>query len=169
MPISKKDRAHYPADWKEVSSSIRFGRAKGRCEWCGKPHLEQVLVLPGGRWASAELLTFENRCRWESLSTSVRVALLSCLGFQWHDSQGRKIRLWPEEIEAEAPDIRLIRVVLTCAHLNHTPEDCRQENLAALCQRCHLAYDAENRAARRRRRALEQGGRQTSIEEMKEQ
>jgi hypothetical protein len=35
------------------------------------------------------------------------------------------------------------KVVLTVAHLNRTPEDCRDENLAALCQRCHLAYDAE--------------------------
>lgn len=45
------------------------------------------------------------------------------------------------------------RVVLTVAHLNHIPEDCRDENLMAMCQRCHLAYDrehhAETRAARR--------------------
>ncbi|HLY29910.1 MAG TPA: hypothetical protein VKQ36_02670 [Ktedonobacterales bacterium] len=34
------------------------------------------------------------------------------------------------------------RVVLTVAHLNHDPADCRDSNLAALCQRCHLSYDA---------------------------
>lgn len=34
------------------------------------------------------------------------------------------------------------RVVLTVAHLNHTPEDCRPENLRAMCQGCHLHYDA---------------------------
>lgn len=32
-------------------------------------------------------------------------------------------------------------LVLTVAHLNHTPEDCRRENLRALCARCHLRYD----------------------------
>lgn len=32
-------------------------------------------------------------------------------------------------------------VVLTTAHLNHKPFDCRPENLRALCQKCHLAYD----------------------------
>lgn len=33
-------------------------------------------------------------------------------------------------------------VVLTVAHLDHTPENCAQRsNLAALCQRCHLNYD----------------------------
>lgn len=46
------------------------------------------------------------------------------------------------------------RVVLTVAHLNHQPEDCRDENLRAMCQRCHLRYDAdhhaETRAATRR-------------------
>ena len=38
-------------------------------------------------------------------------------------------------------------VVLTIAHLNHTPEDCADENLKAWCQKCHNAYDAPMRAA----------------------
>lgn len=42
---------------------------------------------------------------------------------------------------------------LTVAHLNHTPEDCRPENLKAMCAVCHLQYDAkhhaETRAAKR--------------------
>lgn len=33
------------------------------------------------------------------------------------------------------------KVVLTVAHLNHAPEDCRDENLLAMCQTCHLRYD----------------------------
>lgn len=46
-------------------------------------------------------------------------------------------------------------VVLTVMHRNHDPSDCRDENLLAGCQRCHLAYDAEHhrqtRAATRAR------------------
>lgn len=38
------------------------------------------------------------------------------------------------------------KIVLTVAHLSHTPEDCRDENLKALCQRCHLRYDAPHHA-----------------------
>ena len=38
------------------------------------------------------------------------------------------------------------RVVLTIAHLNHDIKDNRYDNLAALCQRCHLRYDAEHHA-----------------------
>ena len=37
------------------------------------------------------------------------------------------------------------RIVLTVAHLDHTPENCSLDNLRALCQRCHNRYDAEHR------------------------
>ena len=45
---------------------------------------------------------------------------------------------------------KTVKVVLTIAHLNHTPEDCRPENLRALCQRCHNQYDAKHRALTRK-------------------
>lgn len=38
------------------------------------------------------------------------------------------------------------RVVLTVAHLDHTPENCALENLRVWCQRCHLTYDAQEHA-----------------------
>lgn len=69
--------------------------------------------------------------------------------------------------QCEAPDcgamqgaphpITRSRVVLTVAHLNHQPEECRPENLMALCQRCHNRLDAKMRASglkARRRAAL---------------
>jgi hypothetical protein len=47
------------------------------------------------------------------------------------------------------------KIVLTVAHLNHTPEDCRDENLLHMCQKCHNRYDAPTRRAgiKARRRA----------------
>lgn len=38
------------------------------------------------------------------------------------------------------------KVVLTTAHLNHIPEDVSDENLKAMCNRCHLRYDKEHHA-----------------------
>ena len=38
------------------------------------------------------------------------------------------------------------RVVLTVAHLDHTPENCDESNLRCMCQRCHLTYDAQHHA-----------------------
>jgi hypothetical protein len=37
-------------------------------------------------------------------------------------------------------------VVLTVAHLDHTPENCDHKNLKAMCQGCHLHYDREHHA-----------------------
>lgn len=38
-------------------------------------------------------------------------------------------------------------VVLTTAHLDHQPENCGDDNLRAMCQRCHNSYDAPVRRA----------------------
>jgi hypothetical protein len=38
------------------------------------------------------------------------------------------------------------RVVLTVAHLDHNPQNCAPDNLRALCQCCHLRYDAQEHA-----------------------
>jgi hypothetical protein len=49
---------------------------------------------------------------------------------------------------------RVIQIVLTVAHLDHDETNCDLSNLRALCQRCHLRYDAKhhakNAAAKRR-------------------
>lgn len=49
--------------------------------------------------------------------------------------------------DAYGLQVRYIRIVLTVAHLNHDPTDCRDENLKALCQRCHNRLDAPVRRA----------------------
>jgi 5-methylcytosine-specific restriction endonuclease McrA len=49
---------------------------------------------------------------------------------------------------------KVIRVVLTVAHINHDTADNSNGNLVALCQRCHLRHDAKyhaQNAARTRR------------------
>ena len=53
------------------------------------------------------------------------------------------------------------RVVLTIAHMNHDTTDNADENLKALCQRCHNRYDREHRnknsaATRKRKREIKQ-------------
>jgi hypothetical protein len=56
-----------------------------------------------------------------------------------------------------------VRIVLTIAHLDHTPEHCDPGNLRALCQRCHNGHDAKNRAqgVKERREAASPQGRLT--------
>lgn len=70
--------------------------------------------------------------------------------------------------------LNLTKIVLTVAHLGkdkpdgtpgdkHDTMDCREENLAALCQRCHLNFDRADHIRNRRinrRRALVAAGQQ---------
>ena len=65
-------------------------------------------------------------------------------------------QLWVIADGQRADGQRATRIVLTIAHLDHTPENCADDNLQALCQRCHLRHDHElhqrNAAATRRSR-----------------
>ena len=60
-----------------------------------------------------------------------------------------------EEVGGEAARWARGRVVLTVAHLDHTPENCDEGNLRAMCQRCHLRYDVDHHRESRLRRRRE--------------
>lgn len=135
MPIAREHRWLYPIDWRELSAFIRFVRAGGRCEHCRRPHGRSVLHLGDGRWWDEDAL-------------------------RWRDGRGRTLRrLAPPGALAEVqpglagiappPMLRMTRVVLASAHLNHDPGDNRPRNLAALCQRCHMRHDAGEHRRRR--------------------
>ena len=133
MPIRREHRFFYPIDWRELSAVIRFGRAKGRCEGCGRPHGRTVFCLGDGRW-------------WDDEAAS------------WRDGAGGLVC-----IEVGAADVlgevRSTRVVLATAHRNHDTADNAPANLAAWCQRCHMLHDRPEHARRRwltvfRRKAL---------------
>jgi len=51
---------------------------------------------------------------------------------------------WPDGMENEAwslDGLKSVMIVLTIAHLDHDTTNNSDENLAALCQKCHLNYD----------------------------
>ena len=131
MPIRPEMRGFYPRDWQEISQKVRFARAAGVCQSCGRPHGIQIRCLPDGRWFDAVRGT-------------------------WRNGRGRPSR-WPDLVEAA--QIRHTRVVLAAAHLDHDPRNNRLRNLRGLCQRCHMIHDRPHHLAQRRityllRRAL---------------
>ena len=131
MPIRPEMRGFYPRDWRSISRRVRFERAGGVCQGCGRPHGKTVRCLPDGRWFDAT---------WQT----------------WRNGRGRTAR-WPDLDEAAR--MRQTRVVLAAAHLDHDPTNNRLGNLKSLCQRCHLIHDRPQHLARRRityllRRAL---------------
>lgn len=54
------------------------------------------------------------------------------------------------------------KVILTVAHLDHTPENCDPSNLKAMCQRCHLRYDHDHH----QRNAFETRRKKKGVSEM---
>jgi hypothetical protein len=53
MPIKPKMQRFYPSDWPKISWRVRFERAGGFCQGCGRPHGVTVRCLPDGRWFDA--------------------------------------------------------------------------------------------------------------------
>ena len=123
MPIRPEHRWLYPIDWPELSKAIRFGRAKGRCEGCGRPHGRQVQHRGDGTW-------------WDE---DARL---------WRDGGGKALKKLPAPISGDAAAV-FTRVVLATAHLDHDPTNNHPRNLKALCQRCHILHDREEHGRRR--------------------
>ena len=60
MPIKPEMRGFYPEDWQDISRRIRFERAAGICQGCGRPHGVMVRCLPDGRWFDPARRTWRN-------------------------------------------------------------------------------------------------------------
>jgi len=121
MPIRASLRWFYPIDWPQLSRQIRFGRARGRCETCSRRHGTKVLCLPDGRWFDRD----EN-----------------C----WCDGHGNRcIPPWGAALD----QLRVTRVILAAAHLDHDPSNSAPSNLKSLCQRCHMLHDRPYHMAQR--------------------
>lgn len=133
MPIKPENRARYPANWKEIRAQI-LQRAHDCCEQCKVPNRERI-ARGDGMDADTYMLNDAN---------------VYCANTGEH--LGRK-RMTDYNL------LRMVDIVLTIAHLDHVPENCEPSNLKALCQRCHLRYDAEHhsitaRATRHAQRAI---------------
>ena len=126
MPIRPENKERYPSNWPEISWRIRFERAGNACEDCGVKNYELGGRDENGKWHRACILDCSRR--------------LPAPG-TWSWCGG-------------GLNLRIVRIVLTVAHLDHTPENCDDDNLRALCQRCHNRYDAAHRRAGIRERSL---------------
>jgi hypothetical protein len=132
MPIKPENKARYPKDWPAIRAAI-LKRAGNRCEWpgCG------VVNHSVGSWIKND----GKEERWAPICGS-GPADATGQGLTWPDlkpiSYG-EARTWVNEPTFEGH--ALIVIVLTVAHRDHTPENCAPDNLAAWCQRHHLAYD----------------------------
>jgi hypothetical protein len=158
MPIKPENLKLYPPDWKAISLAAKE-LAGWRCQHQDAPaHRCGARQYAVGHWAQSDLwrlpLGFDQLQRrvWRWVPAH---------GNGYHDAAGQGLG-WPDlqrwtfaearQFAAESffsdPDApKPIVIVLTVAHLNHDPTDCRPENLRAMCQRHHLAYDHDHHRA----------------------
>lgn len=118
MPIKPWNRHRYPANWAEIRAAI-LQRAGHRCERCRVP--DRVRIARGAGGDAGTFMTTDS----EVFDAETGAYLGQC-----------------RMTDFEAAHVT--RVVLTVAHLDHVPEHNDPLNLAALCQRCHLAHDRED-------------------------
>ena len=94
----------------------------------------------------------ENKHRYPPDWLEIRAGILERAG---HCCEGSPMYPDCRAVDRQPHPVTGSLVVLTIAHLDHTPEHNDPANLRAWCQRCHLTYDAPHHAATvyRRRKA----------------
>lgn len=94
----------------------------------------------------------QNKSRYPADWKAIRAAILERANYRCEGSPA-----YPEcrAVDGAPHPVTGSRVVLTIAHLDHTPETRDPALLRAWCQLCHNTYDAPMRAANRRARAVE--------------
>ncbi|OUC11582.1 MAG: hypothetical protein B0A82_26885 [Alkalinema sp. CACIAM 70d] len=119
------DRTLYPRDWDTIARSIKDA-ANWTCVECGRP------------------------CRRPGESDFELCDRIAEHFPQWEDDLAVTI---DDEEMGPIDVLKLGRFTLTVAHLNHIPQDCRPENLRALCAPCHCRMDLKAMATKRRLKA----------------
>lgn len=113
------DYRKYPHDWFTRIIPAVLARANNCCEHCGRKNKDVVYSYPSIRWKN-----------------------------------GKKVlrQIWQSEPSAGSHKKgKFVRVILTVAHLDHDEWNHQVElnRLLAMCQKCHLEYDAKVHSIRR--------------------
>ena len=115
------DYKNYPANWKTVIRPAILARANDCCEFC-KENNQKV----------------RNRT----------------LGFRGENDAWNEIEVSMQgDVDAEDAQnmgYKVVKIVLTIAHLDHNIQNNSYDNLAALCQRCHNRLDVHDRVKNRK-------------------
>lgn len=115
MPV---DYSKYPKTWKTEIRPRILARARHRCERCGAENHSVIMRNQNNK--DEYLVLRSDGC--------------------YYTPEGICIRL--SELPEGYFDASYIKVVLTIAHIHdHDPMACDDDNLLALCQKCHLALD----------------------------
>jgi hypothetical protein len=122
MPIPKHLQHFYRSKQYKLWRVRLLDRAGNACEQCHAPNHARIFRLDRKDWRG---------WWWSDQGTC-------------HDPHAhihRELEMFAMFDADPLIEFRAVKIVLTAAHLNHTPGDDRDENGKMLCQRCHLNYD----------------------------
>ena len=93
------------------------------------------------------------RCGLKNHSTAFSIMLRDRQKTEWRATNEEAIQLAKDSgwmCDLSDPIIKPVKVILTVAHLDHDESnwDVKDDRLKALCQICHLRYDAKEKAKR---------------------
>lgn len=127
MPV---DWSKYSPFWKSIRAHI-LERAANRCEFCGVAN--HALIIRSTIDPARYIRYDEDKdCHYTMDGTAIRLSEIPGeFEFDWNGNHRP-----------------MIKVVLTIAHLDHDTTNNADDNLRALCQRCHLKHDARQHAER---------------------
>lgn len=124
MPIKPENRKLYPPNWPEISRRIRLGRANNLCEVCGVRNYSVGYRIDGKFFRLSEP-PYNHPAGFSDFMAAIE------LTWDYNDCCDQ--------------DPKAIVILLTVAHLDHDPANCADNNLLAMCQRCHNIYDRPHR------------------------
>lgn len=124
MPIDYKK---YPANWKTKIRPDILNRANNSCEFC---NIKNGILVLRGTWNNTEC--------YQDLDGNI------------YDANTSDV-IGSDYVGEVHPTNKLIKIVLTVAHLDHNIENNDYSNLKALCQRCHNRHDMSHREKNRKR------------------
>lgn len=145
MPMNLRD---YPRNWRQISERIRE-RDGYKCAFCNAPHNALVTRTPGGYWSTEPDMGNGGDTWFTCSGVPVDTAFIA-------DDLACDIEYGPEGQRLPTCRVWTVKVILTCAHIlnKHDKHDCRDENLASLCNWCHLHLDQEQHAENRAKTLL---------------
>lgn len=121
------DYSKYPSNWKTEIRPAIIERAKNRCEFCS---VENYKLIIRGTWNGVECYQDED-------------------GFIYNANTSEYIA--GDYLGEVHPTNKLVKIVLTVAHLDHDVNNNDHSNLKALCQRCHNRHDVGYRKENRKK------------------
>lgn len=114
----------YPKNWRTEIRPAILERANNCCEECGVANYSQGYRDKDGKF-------YEWSYVWDLLERS-----------------GRDLF---DDVLSHCSEAKMIKIVLTVAHMDHCITNNDYSNLKALCQRCHLRHDIQHHKANARK------------------